>query len=275
MVSPGDDSARVARAVARDLEADALEPGPSDLAERAPRVDIVEAGRRLTAGRARDVGRELAGDAETLLFVDADCRLPAGAVALLAEALDDDGRAAVGASVSSSGRPRIVAWLRHLLEFKDAEPGAGNGTPWLVPSAALLVRADALDRAGGFPDLYPGEDWVLCARLRELGLTVRRLDTVVVDHVHPPGWGRMFAHQYRLGLTSALARTMAALPGAAFARRPVLVPLLFAGRLGRGTLWMLTNRPRELPLFILLFPLYVAALATWTAGFAAGASRRR
>jgi GT2 family glycosyltransferase len=254
VASPGDASASVARAFSA--------------------VEVVESPRRLSAGRARNLGRASARDAELLLFVDADCRVGVGTVALMIDVLLSERRCAVAASVISRG-PRFQSWLRHVFEFKDAGPGVVAPCPWLLPSTTLLCRADAFDDAGGFEDMWPGEDWVLSERLREASCSVRRVDEAHTYHLHPSGWGRLLAHQYRLGTTSARARALTGMDGVAFVRHPSLAPLLLVGRFVRGLLWFCRYRPRELPLFVIALPLYVAGLAVWTLGFTAGALARR
>ena len=143
-----------------------------------------------------------------------------------------------------------------------------------MPSATVLCRATAFDDAGGFPDLWPGDDWVLFERMHRRGCAVRKLRRAITQHLHPRGWREFFAHQYRLGSTSAQARSMTHMTGGAFVRHPYLAPLLFVGRAARAALWLARHRPREIPLFIALLPLYVAGLGTWTAGFTASALRR-
>ena len=248
-------------------------------------VELVELDRRASAGRARCLGRASAGCSATpsgsrggaapdagglLLFLDADCALAPGAAAAMIEALEGGGLDAVGASIQGEGGG-AVGWLRHLLEFKDFEPGVPVRTPAFVPSAALLVRARAFDLAGGFPDMWPGEDLVFCSRLLAGGGRLGRTDRAVATHLHPGGLAAYVAHQYRLGTTSARARTMtAAMRGRAFAEHRWLTPLLFFGRAGRAAAWLVRFRPRELPRFAALLPLYLTGLAAWTAGFAIG-----
>jgi GT2 family glycosyltransferase len=224
------------------------------------RASLVRSSRRLSAGAARNLGRCHASTASSLLFVDADCAPTAGSVARMLAAAERTGAAAVGATVKAAGAGTI-GWLRHVLEFKDAEHGAG------VVSATLLCDPDAFDAVGGFPDMWPGEDLVLCERLVRNDCTVLRLDEAVTVHLHPAGWRPFLEHQYRLGRTSAVARAMTRMRGEGFVRRCWLVPLLPVARCVRGLVWLLRHEPRRLPLFILILPLYLAGLMSWTVGF--------
>jgi GT2 family glycosyltransferase len=241
------------------------------VAARRQGVVVVESERRLSAGAARNLGRAHAGDAELLLFVDADCALDAGTVARLCDALADGRAAAVAASVANASSG-AVAGVRHLLEFKDSEPGVPQRPDWMAPTATMLCRADAFDTVGGFPDMWPGEDLVFCWRLARAGLRVSRVSDATTRHLHPPGASALVRHQYRLGRTSARARLMTDMPGAAWARYPPLAALLLPARLGRAAIWLLRHRARSVPVSILLLPLYLAGLSAWTLGFVAEAA---
>jgi GT2 family glycosyltransferase len=236
-------------------------------------VEVAALDRRASAGRARGIGRSLVGEeAHLLLFVDADCELEAGAVARLAAALERERLAAACAAIEGEGGG-AVGWLRHLLEFKDFAPGVPPPAAGFVPSAALLVRAAAYDRAGGFPDMWPGEDLVFCRALEATGGRLGKVDGARARHLHPGGLGAFLAHQYRLGATSARARLLAAgMRGSAFARHRWLAPLLFFGRAVRGVAWVVRFRRRELWRLAALSPLYAAGLGAWTVGFASAGS---
>jgi GT2 family glycosyltransferase len=254
VASPGDDGAHVAR--------------------RFRGVEVVESPDRLSAGAARNLGRRTAVDAALLLFLDADCRVESGSVARMIATLERESLAAVGATIARDGGG-AVAWVRHAVEFKEADRGAGEGRwPWMLPSAALLCRVEAFDRVGGFPDMWPGEDLVFCHRLRAAGMRVARCAESVVRHRHPRGVRRMLTHQYRLGATSARARAMTRMHGVGFVERPWLAPALLVGRAARGLAWFARNRRGELPVLIALSPLYLLALGAWTVGFT-GAARTR
>ncbi len=244
VVSPGDDSAKVAAAF--------------------DGVEVVVADRRLSAGAARNLGRLRCSAATWLLLVDADVTLASGAVAAMLEFAGDEGLDAVGPRILSHGAV-VVSWLRHLLEFKDAD--RGRACAWLLPSAALLCTASAFDRVGGFPDMWPGEDLVFCHQLGAEGLVVGRAQSVMAWHRHPPGMAVMLVHQYRLGATAGAARLLTGMRGALFARRPVLLPLLALGRSARAVAWLLRYRPAEILIFALLWPFYLAGLCAWSFGF--------
>ncbi len=238
----------------------------AELAAAFSRVTVVRPAARLTAGAARNLGRRAAPEAGVLLFVDADCRLGAGVVARLVAALDSDGLGAAAAALLADGGG-LLAWTRHALEFKEWGPRGRPGPTGFAPSAVLACRAEDFDRAGGFIDMWPGEDLVFCHRLAECGLRVGVVREAVARHRHPAGLLTMFGHQYRLGYTSALARLETGMKGAFLARAPLLAPLLLPARTVRAFLWFTTHGIRELPAFVLALPLYMAGLVAWTLGF--------
>jgi glycosyltransferase involved in cell wall biosynthesis len=234
---------------------------------RDARVELVAAESPMTAGAARNLGRTRAGDARLLLFVDADCALEAGGAARLASELERRGAAAIAARILCEGDR--TARVRHILEFKEAASRREPPAEWLPPSTTLLCLADAFDRAGGFPDLWPGEDLVFTKRLRDLGEAVVRSADVSSRHQHPRGWVEMLRHQHRLGRTAAIARRMASMHGERFARSRVLALLLFPGRTFRIARWQAGEGGRAALDAIVLSPLLLAGLTAWTAGFVA------
>ena len=147
-----------------------------------------------TAGpaAARNLGWR-ATDRPVVAFVDAEVELDAGWLAALLAHLDDPTVAAVA--------PRIRAhpgdapgWLGRYEAARfplDLGPAAGPVRPGArvsyVPTAALLVRRDALDAVGGFDEaLRCGEDVDLVWRLAERGIGVRYEPEVVAHHPSRP-----------------------------------------------------------------------------------------
>lgn len=250
---------------------------PSDataaIAERLG-AEVVRTPACLSAGAARNRGRRSAPDVELLLFVDADCALAPGALRALRSAVVAHGLDAAGASVVPAPSTGL-AWVRHLLEFKDAEPGCEPPWPSMMPSATILCRAAAFDAVDGFPDMWPGEDLVFCSRLLRAGFRLRRLDAAVTVHHHPPGIVAMLRHQLELGRTSARARQIEEMDGARYVKSAAVAPLLFAGRTLRAVRWLARYHPRDIPRFVALSPLYFAGLAAWCSGFGRGVAETR
>lgn len=128
------------------------------------------------SGRAtqQNLGASLAVGG-VLLFLHADCQLPAGAAVLIRECFRREN------AVGGCFRQRIDAtgW-----RFRIAE--AGNAVRvrllrWAYGDQAIFVRADVFRRVGGFPDLRFMEDLYLMKRLKREGRFLLLPDTVVVS----------------------------------------------------------------------------------------------
>lgn len=177
-------------------------------------------------GFARGVNQGIgATTAPYVLIMNPDCRLMAGAIALLRGALDGDAQCAIAAprilnldgSVQGSARgdPDMLtglfgrtAMLRKVLPFVSiakrnivADEAIRSGkesvvVDW-VSGACMLARRDALDAVGGFDErffLY-WEDADLCRRLRGRGYHIRYVPGAAAIH--------------RVGQSSRTARTSA------------------------------------------------------------------
>ena len=152
-----DGTARVARDLA--TAAAAARRGPQGARLEVVRIDgHAEGWSGKVAAQARGLARarELRGDTEWLLLVDADIRLREGALPALLEVAETDGRDLVSVmarlrAVSFWERllvPPFVYFFHLLYPFRlvrrdDSRVAAAAG-------GCVLVRVDALERAGGF-----------------------------------------------------------------------------------------------------------------------------
>jgi len=154
-------------------------------------------------GRARQMNagaREAKGEA--LLFVHADCRLPAGAIQAIEAALDDPG--CVGGcfclSLDEDGLIyRLISWLASLRMRLTGRMTGDEG---------IFVRREIFERLGGFRDIPLMEDWDFGPRLRSLG-QVRQLPLPITASARRwKKWGlwrtfwlmRRLRFLYRLGV---------------------------------------------------------------------------
>lgn len=176
---------------------------------RAPRVKLVRAPR----GRAHQLNAGAAATtAEVLLFLHADVRLPADALAQVDAALSD-ARVVAGAfrTWTVADRPTWLGALLHLADLRSRYSRLPYG------DQALFVRREVFERLGGFPPIALMEDLAFSQALARVGricvvkarveVSGRRFiehpvrDTLLVN---------LFPALYRLGVSPArLARLYA------------------------------------------------------------------
>lgn len=147
---------------ARGVQVIVADGGSRDatLARAAPLADRVIAD--VPRGRARQMnaGAAACRDAERLLFLHADTRLPDGADALVHAALDG-GRHAWGRfDVRIDGRSRWLPVVAALMNLRSRASGIATG------DQALFMTRTAFDAVGGFPDQPLMEDVELSRRLK-------------------------------------------------------------------------------------------------------------
>lgn len=148
------------------------------------------------ASAARNQGLGLAGT-PFVAFLDADCVPPSAFPGKLVEHLADPAVALVAPRIVSAerGNGSIAAYERSRSAL-DMGPHPSLVRPysrvWYVPSAAMVVRRDAL--GAGFDEaLHLGEDVDLVWRLHDAGWQVRYDPAVTVAHddrVRPLAWYR-------------------------------------------------------------------------------------
>jgi glycosyltransferase involved in cell wall biosynthesis len=140
--------------------------------------------------RTRCLGVERA-TGDWYLFVDDDVELADDCFSRLAELLGEASFAAEAAQpVGAVGfrlpgkSGRYFERLTDLSNFWAQQDGTAEDRAWLY-SAALLVRAEAYHKSGGFnPDLPNGEDVDLTRRIAAAGYRLRYEPTLVATHDH-------------------------------------------------------------------------------------------
>lgn len=143
-------------------------------------------------------------------FVDADVEPAPGWLDALLAHLADGAVGAVAPRVRSrpDGAPDWLA--RYDATRSSLDLGAvpatvrpGSRVPY-VPTAALVVRRDALDAVGGFDEaLFVGEDVDLVWRLHGAGWAVRYEPAATATHPCRPTLGAWIGQRYRYGTSAA------------------------------------------------------------------------
>ena len=151
-------------------------------------------------GRARQMNAAAAlTDADALVFLHADCRLPAGALAQVRESLGRSG--VVGGAFQKRFASRR-ALLRHV---------RWRGRLWWALGCAfgdqaLFVRREAFLSLGGFDESAAAEDLDLFIRLGALGRRVLLKDEVEVSarRLESAGILRTWVSWWRVGIAQAV-----------------------------------------------------------------------
>jgi len=248
--------------------------GPGDptaeLTAMDSRVRVIHRDERLLAGAARNIAADH-GHGKWQAFIDADV-LPVGTwlEKLLVSARahpDIYVTGSVGYAVSG-GYWGLALWTA---EFAGVYPFLPSRPTSVIASGNLLLPATALARVGGFPSHFAaGQDTILGAKLRDIGLKPWFVAAARVDHVNIPGFRHFAAHLFRIGRHSALARRAVTLRGGLAVRFWPLATVLFLSkfadtyyrtmRWGHGRRW----------LFAILAPAVLLGLIIWNVGLISG-----
>lgn len=145
-------------------------------------VDL-DMGLPFTAARARNAGFTalciLASNLDYVQFVDGDCELAPGWLALARDALERRNELAAVAGRLREKSPEVSIYNR-LGELEWNFLGSGD-----VGSVGgiFMVRREAFEKVGGFdPSVPAGEEPELCLRLNKAGWIISRLDTEMAQH---------------------------------------------------------------------------------------------
>lgn len=127
-------------------------------------------------GRARqmNVGAQAAVDADTLLFLHADTRLPADADRQIAEAFARGARWG-RFDVRIAGRARLLGLVAHAMNLRSRITGMCTG------DQAIFCRRDLFEALGGYADLPLMEDIDFSIRARRLARPVALLPPAITS----------------------------------------------------------------------------------------------
>jgi mycofactocin glycosyltransferase len=161
-------------------------------------------------GPARNDGLALVAT-PLVAFLDSDCAADPGWIAQLAGHFADPMVGAVAARVRAvTGSSAVGRYLAARAPI-DLGPHEARVAPLTrlsyVPTAALLVRTDAIPAGGFDPGLRYGEDVDLIWRMIAAGWRVRYDPGAEVFHAEPDRWRQVLARRLRYGSSAApLAR---------------------------------------------------------------------
>ena len=231
-------------------------PDPGSLRPRSVQIVRCEESGGPGAARNRGLYEASLDGASIVALVDADVRLHPGWIASLLGHFDDPLVAAVAPRVRSEPGRRMLDRYEERFSPLDmgtrpGSVGAGRAVPF-VPTAAVLVRVEAVDSVGGFDEgLRFGEDVDLVWRLVAAGWTVRYEPSVVVHHRPRTSWRRWWSQRRQYGSAaaplaerhgSALAPARFSLPVLTGALAVLLAPVGFAVAVVAGSVGSMVKR---------------------------------
>ena len=179
-------------------------------AARAAGATVVRHERSLGPGAARNSGWRGA-TTDLIAFVDADCEPAAGWLDVLVPHFDDPKVAAVAPRIitmSTEGLPAAVAVYERARPALDRGPQEAIVRPRsrvpFVPTAALVVRRDALLAMDGFDEsMAVGEDVDLVWRLAAAGWTIRYEPAATVTHPSRSSFAAWLRQRFDYGTSAA------------------------------------------------------------------------
>jgi GT2 family glycosyltransferase len=222
------------------LLVDNTEDGVALRQPRAGTIAVVDCPVKRSAYAARNVGAELAAS-DWLLFVDADCRLPADLIDRYFEPPPAEAAGAVaGQVVGTPDQPGVVPrWVRSRHHL-DQEVLQDYYHRPMVVTANLLVRKAAWEVVGGFAErTRSGADNDFAWRLLDAGWTIEYRANAQVMHDHRATLPALLAQARRDGAGGRwLARRHPGYPARMGARA-------YARALAGAAVWPVLGQPRR------------------------------
>ncbi len=126
--------------------------------------------------------------AEVCVFVDTDCQTPKGWLSALTEPLLNDSKAGAtgGPDRSEPGDSTLARAIDYLMTAFLTTGGVRGGTKRAATyhprSFNMAVKTDAALKAGGFPNIWYGEDIIFSHRVRQAGHELLYVDDAWLYH---------------------------------------------------------------------------------------------
>jgi glycosyltransferase involved in cell wall biosynthesis len=238
------------------------------IVSRFPEVILIRSKERLSAGAARNRGRQ-ASRGRLVFFTDQDCIVPADWVDRLEKYLQDPGVGAAGGAVGIQDLWNWTGCAVYFLEFLTHFPGvepARLDANFLV-GCNFGSRAE-LFKVARFPDRTLAEDILFSNSVHKSGFHTIYDSRVVVLHKNRTGLKTFFQYNYKMGRAAAGYHQILRLRWAApVLRWPLLAFFTPIAVLPRICISLLRSPWSYLLRFLLLAPLCLSGNLVWASGF--------
>jgi glycosyltransferase involved in cell wall biosynthesis len=239
-----------------------------------PQVRTHKFQHRTFPGPARNKGTEMASG-EIIAFIDADCLAAPDWVKRIASQ-HSTGHVIVGGSVDVGNPNSLLAWARHLGEFREFLPSGPEHPVIHVPPCNISYRKCLIKRYGGFPNAYyPQDDMLFNHLLSRNGFPVWFDPELRVCQFCHDSLRGYLSHQHRVGRVTRVTLTHIEMEGSKIARKPwvawVASPVLGIVKYIRNIRVFWEAVPEKTIKHPALLSILFLGSIWWTRGFAAGA----
>ncbi|MBU0635772.1 glycosyltransferase [Candidatus Micrarchaeota archaeon] len=237
---------------------------PKIIKNKFPSVKLIHLNEKTFAGAGRNIGvKKSLG--EIIAFIDSDCVAPDNWLKTAVESINT-GYNIVGGSVKNAN-PSLISTADYLMGFNEFHPNMPKKEVKFMPTCNLICKKKAFNEIGGFsPDFPIAEDTIFNYKATKKNTLLFNPKIMILHHNRDSFEGFM-THQYNFGKYCAISRKRFKLPGKIFTKYPILSLLIPFAKVSRITFRITRWNPKILPQFILVLPITLLGIITWSTGF--------
>jgi len=255
-----------------------VDSSPADMQEKLdmlfadePRVKLIKLDKQTFPGSARNIGIKQA-QGKIIGLIDADCTAESGWLACIYRSVQDN---MVICGSIKNGTPKSIwgtagflvefnSFLETAVEWQEIE-GASSGN--------FACKRELFEKYGYFSDDRAFEDFLFAKNLRDQGGKVYRLSDLVITHHNRTNRKEVVRNIRLLGTQSARVRKKNGMPPRLIFKYPLLIvgvlPFRYLSGLSR------VIKSKYWATYLLLTPVIMILMASWTIGFYEGIKKVR